>query len=73
VATTANSKNQLAFLTYDAAGNVKSNPNLMGGNYAYDAENHLTSYSYGSTVANYTYDGDGKRAMKSTGTITGMA
>jgi RHS repeat-associated protein len=69
VATTANTKNQLAFLTYDAAGNVKTNPNVLGGNYAYDAENHLTSYSYGSTVANYTYDGDGKRVMKSTGTI----
>jgi RHS repeat-associated protein len=33
--------------------------------YAYDAENHLTS----TAGVTYTYDGDGKRVMKSNGTL----
>ncbi|HWY53314.1 MAG TPA: RHS repeat-associated core domain-containing protein [Terriglobales bacterium] len=67
LATTATSKNQLAFLTYDAAGNVMFDPNVFGGNYTYDAENHLINYVYGSTTATYTYDGDGKRVTSSMG------
>jgi len=67
LATTATSKNQLAFLTYDAAGNVMFNPSVFGGNYTYDAENHLIKCVYGSTTATYTYDGDGKRVTSSMG------
>lgn len=36
-----------------------------GASYTYDAENHLVS----TGGVTYTYDGDGKRVMKSSGTI----
>jgi len=48
--------------SYDSAGNIIAAP---GATYTYDAENRLTS----TAGVNYTYDGDGKRIMKSTGTI----
>ena len=63
LSTTATAQNRLAFLSYDSAGNVISNPGV--GSYTYDAENHLAS----TAGVNYTYDGDGKRVMKSNGTI----
>src|SRR5271165_5673986 len=47
---------------YDAAGNMMAGP---GATYVYDAENHLTQ----TAGVTYTYDGDGKRVMKSNGTI----
>src|SRR5271165_761374 len=53
--------------TYDAAGNIIASPGPS--TYVYDAENHLTSASTPAGSATYTYDGDGKRVMKSSGTI----
>ncbi len=55
--------NQLSTDTYDAAGNIIAMPN--GSSYSYDAENHLLS----TAGVNYTYDGDGQRVEKSSGTI----
>ena len=48
--------------TYDAAGNMMVGP---GATYVYDAENNLLS----TAGVTYSYDGDGKRVMKSNGTI----
>ena len=58
-----NANNQLSADTYDAAGNLTAMPN--GSSYSYDAENHLLS----TAGVNYTYDGDGQRVEKSSGTI----
>ena len=60
---TANTKNQLTSYNYDAAGNVISIPSVA--TYTYNAENQLTS----TAGVTYTYDGDGKRVMKSSGTL----
>jgi RHS repeat-associated protein len=54
--------------TYDKAGNVLTAPFGSGTNtFTYDAENHLLTVNPGGIT--YTYDGDGKRIIKSTGTI----
>ena len=56
--------------TYDANGNMLTR--VGGGktfNYAYDAENHLTSVS-GSTTASMVYDGDGNRVKATIGGTT---
>jgi len=66
--TTANAKNQIALLTYDAAGNVITSCGMYMAAPAtctYDAENHLTQFSWSGGSNTYTYDGDGKRVMKS--------
>jgi RHS repeat-associated protein len=63
LSSSATTKNQLSTYGYDAAGNVISIPAVA--NYSYDAENHLVS----AGGVNYTYDGDGKRLMKSSGEI----
>jgi RHS repeat-associated protein len=55
----SNVKNQISTNAYDAAGNMTT------GGYTYDAENHLL-IAGGVT---YTYDGDGKRVKKSSGTL----
>jgi RHS repeat-associated protein len=64
--------NQLSNYCYDLAGNLLGpaapppNPcSPLPTTYAYDAESRLTSTG-GMT---YTYDGDGKRVMKSSGTL----
>ena len=69
LSTTATAQNRLAFLNYDSAGNVIGNPGVA--NYFYDAENRICSVSGTSctTGTYYTYDGDGRRVMKSSGTI----
>lgn len=54
----ASVKNQISTSAYDAAGNITTG-------YTYDAENHLLTAG-GIT---YTYDGDGKRVNKSSGTL----
>ena len=59
--TQATTNNQLVNYGYDAAGNMISVPGIAS--YTYDAENHLISTA-GYT---YSYDGDGKRVMKSSG------
>jgi RHS repeat-associated protein len=62
-------KNQIAAYCYDAAGNLVLETTCPTGTFTpafqYDAENHLVS----TASVNYTYDGDGKRVMKSNGTI----
>src|SRR5271163_493098 len=62
-------KNQIAAYCYDAAGNLVLETTCPTGTFTpafqYDAENHLIS----SAAVTYTYDGDGKRVMKSNGTI----
>src|SRR5271165_3846455 len=52
--------------TYDAAGNMTASP---GASYVYDAENRLASATTSAGTVTYTYDGDGKRLVKSSGTI----
>jgi RHS repeat-associated protein len=67
--TQATANNQLSGYCYDAAGNVILNATCPSGSftptYSYNSENQLTS----TAGVNYTYDGDGKRVMKSSGTI----
>jgi len=48
--------------TFDAVGNTTADPS--GKTFAYDAENKQTSVSNGTTLGNYSYDGDGKRVKK---------
>jgi RHS repeat-associated protein len=56
-------KNQISGYTYDAAGNMTTNPGV--GTYTYDAENRMTA----TAGVTYTYDGDGKRVKKSNGKL----
>ena len=56
----ANTLNQLSGDLHDAAGNLWNN-----NQYLWDAENRLSS----SAGVTYTYDGDGKRVKKSSGTL----
>ena len=66
--TSANTKNQIALLAYDAAGNVTTSCGVYMAAPAtctYDAENHITQFSWSGGSTTYTYDGDGKRVMKS--------
>jgi RHS repeat-associated protein len=63
---------QVSNYCYDAPGNLifitasgASCPTSGPYQYAYDAENHLTS----TAGVNYSYDGDGKRVMKSNGKL----
>jgi RHS repeat-associated protein len=62
-------KNQIPSFCYDAAGNLLLETTCPTGNftpaYQYDAENHLTS----TAGVTYSYDGDGRRVMKSSGMI----
>ena len=54
-------------LTYDANGNLASNP-LRGQTYAWDAFNRLVTVSSGGTaIAHYIYDADGRRIRKNYG------
>lgn len=53
-------------ILYDAAGNVKRD--FDGHTFAYDGENHQTSYDAGT--ASYSYDGDGRRVKKVSGSAT---
>jgi RHS repeat-associated protein len=59
----ASVKNQLPGIPYDAAGDATTDS--LGHTITYDAENRISSVA-GVT---YTYDGDGKRVKKSTGTL----
>jgi RHS repeat-associated protein len=69
VTATAGAANQVAAYCYDAAGNLVLETICPTGTFTpafqYDAENHLIS----TAGVTYTYDGDGKRVMKSSGTI----
>jgi RHS repeat-associated protein len=62
---TVTPQNQIVGDTYDAAGNLIAVPGTGGGSYAYNAENQMTS----TAGVTYTYDGDGKRVQKSSGTL----
>ncbi len=62
-----NGNNQIAGFCYDAAGDLQaqSASPCPSPTYVYDAESRLTS----TAGVTYTYDGDGKRVMKSNGTL----
>jgi RHS repeat-associated protein len=62
---TATTKNQISGDTYDAAGNLTNIPNPGGLTAQYNAENQLST----ANGTGYTYDGDGKRVQKSSGTL----
>ncbi len=62
---TATTANRVSGDTYDASGNLTVIPGTGGASYAYNAANQLTSTS----GVSYTYDGDGKRVMKSNGAL----
>jgi RHS repeat-associated protein len=63
----ANSSNQISGYCYDAAGNLlaQSAPPCSVATYGYNAENQMTA----TGGVNYSYDGDGRRVMKSSGAI----
>jgi RHS repeat-associated protein len=57
--------------TYDASGDLASEPVSPANNYTYDANNRLTSFSGGAGSASYTYDDNGLRVEKvANGTAT---
>ena len=60
----AATNNRLVGYCYDAAGNYNDISNCSGG-YSYDAESRITQ----AAAVNYTYDGDGVRVKKSSGTL----
>jgi RHS repeat-associated protein len=60
---TATSRNQISGDTYDSAGNLMTIPSVAS--YLYDAENHLKT----AGGVTYTYDGNGKRVLKSNGKL----
>ncbi len=53
---------------FDANGNLTSEPPPVPYTYQYDAENRQVSMTTGGTTANYSYDGNGLRVKKQTGT-----
>lgn len=61
---TASTNNQLSNLSYDAAGEVTTDQ--LGNSYTYNAEGRIVSVG----SANYAYDGDGNRVVKSDGSGT---
>jgi RHS repeat-associated protein len=58
----ADTNNHLSGLTYDAAGNVINDG--LGGAFVFDGENRIKTAS----SVTYTYDADGRRIQKSSGT-----
>jgi len=57
--------------SYDAAGNLRSEPTTPASGIAYDGEGRQTSYAKaGGATGIYSYDGDGRRVKKQVGTIT---
>ena len=58
-------KNQILGFCYDAAGNLTRQATCGSADYTYDAENRITS----TAGVTYTYDGDGERVKKSSGTL----
>jgi hypothetical protein len=65
ISVNTNNQINLSGYTYDSAANLTATPNPGGLSMSYNAENELTSVA-GVT---YTYDGDGKRVKKSSGTL----
>jgi RHS repeat-associated protein len=58
-------RNQPSGYTYDASGNMTVEPLIPQQNYmTYDGENRMAGYS-GNGAANYSYDGNGLRVVKS--------
>jgi RHS repeat-associated protein len=66
----ASVSNQLVGYNYDAAGNMISDPSDAV-SVTYDPENRIASVTQGGVTTTYTYDGDGNRVKKATGS-TGM-
>jgi RHS repeat-associated protein len=68
---TALANNQIAGYTYDAAGNMTSNP-TDGVSATYDAENRMATATKNGVTTTYAYDAAGNRVKKangSTGTL----
>lgn len=65
-ATTADGNNHLPIFSYDLMGNTQSDGTIS---YAWDAESELKSATNGGATTNYTYDGAGRRASKSSGKL----
>jgi RHS repeat-associated protein len=58
----ATPKNQISGFCYDSAGNLLRQNTCGAIDYAYDAENRMTSFLGSNYV--YTYDGDGERVKR---------
>ena len=56
--------NQIPTFTYDAAGNVWSEPSPFSESYTYDAEECMTGYAGNGSTAAYTCDGNNRRVVK---------
>jgi RHS repeat-associated protein len=65
-ASTADANNHLPTFSYDLFGNTQSDGSIS---YSWDAETELKSATNGGATTNYAYDGDGRRASKSSGKL----
>jgi len=61
----ATTKNQISGFCYDSAGNLLRQSTCGANDYTYDAENRIST----TAGVTYTYDGDGERVKKSSGTL----
>jgi RHS repeat-associated protein len=59
--------NRISGMTYDAAGNITSDPATGAGAMTYDAENRMLTASGSSGGGSYVYDGEGRRIKRITG------
>jgi RHS repeat-associated protein len=62
-----NADDEVTSETYDANGNTLA---TGGKTFAYDAENHMTSMTSGSTTVTMVYDGDGNRVAETASGVT---
>jgi RHS repeat-associated protein len=65
-ATTADGNNHFPIFSYDLNGNTQSDGSIT---YTWDAESQLKSATTSGFTTNYVYDGDGRRASKSSGKL----
>jgi RHS repeat-associated protein len=65
----SNNQIQLSGFGYDTSGNLKNDPTTVVNAMLYDAENRQVSYTKNGTTT-YSYDGDGHRVKKVTGSVT---
>lgn len=62
---TFGANNQPNGYTFDASGNMTVEPLSPPNNMSYDGENRMTAFSGNGGAANYTYDGNGLRIVRS--------
>jgi RHS repeat-associated protein len=63
---TADGNNHLPTFSYDLRGNTQSDGSIS---YTWDAESELNSATNNGVTTNYVYDGEGRRASKSSGKL----